>query len=66
MADPELTPEPLLENVYPKLLGATTFVQRPELADSVRAAERGRTLPSHLSAALEQVARTTTTDKADV
>jgi pimeloyl-ACP methyl ester carboxylesterase len=29
--------EPLLVNVYPKLLGATTFAQRPELADSVRA-----------------------------
>ena len=27
----------LLENVYPKLLGATTVAQRPELADSVRA-----------------------------
>jgi hypothetical protein len=30
-----------------------------------RADNRGRTLPSHLLAALEQVARTTTTDKAD-
>ena len=29
--------DPLLENVYPKLLGATTFAHRPELADSVRA-----------------------------
>jgi hypothetical protein len=28
-----------------------------------RAQKRGRTLPSHLSAALEQVAQTTTTDK---
>jgi len=32
--------EPLLVNVYPKLLGATTFTQRPELADSVRASVR--------------------------
>jgi hypothetical protein len=30
-----------------------------------RAEKRGRTLPSHLSVALEQVAQTTTTDKAD-
>ena len=29
--------EPLLENVYPKLLGTTTFSQRVELAASVRA-----------------------------
>jgi pimeloyl-ACP methyl ester carboxylesterase len=29
--------EPLLENVYPKLLGATTHAQRPDLAASVRA-----------------------------
>ena len=30
--------EPLLENVYPKLLGATTHAQRSDLAASVRAA----------------------------
>jgi hypothetical protein len=30
-----------------------------------RAEKRGRVLPSHLSAALEAVARTTTTDRAD-
>jgi pimeloyl-ACP methyl ester carboxylesterase len=33
----EATTAPLLENVYPKLLGATTHAQRPELAASVRA-----------------------------
>ncbi len=29
--------DPLLENVYPKLLGVTTHAQRPDLAASVRA-----------------------------